>query len=114
MTFDFRDRFGLSVDNIGDSITFGEAVDLVAELRDQPGSRTHASSAGWSWPATIADIATILHAESFINVHRDRKVTREPIRLPRPWSEKPAAAEVTAEERAQLRARLVASSPFAD
>lgn len=91
---------------------FGEAIDLVHGLADTPGTRTHAELNDWSWPATFTDLAIISHAEWYMNVHRNPKKTGE-ITYPRPWSDQKPTVVVSDEERADLRARLVASSPFA-
>jgi hypothetical protein len=105
-----RDRARLSVFDIEEQrIPFGEAIALVYGFRDEMGTRTHASVNDWAFPATIADLVTIEHAEWYMNAHRTEK--SGPIRLPRPWpAAAPAEAQVTDEERARLRAILAASS----
>jgi len=66
--------------------------------------------AGFDWAASYADIAGILHAEWYMNVHRDTKTAKEPIKLPRPWSAKDPNADVTAAERAELERKLLERS----
>lgn len=68
----------------------------------------------YEWPASYVEIAQILHAEWYLNVHRDREASKEPIRLPRPWSTKDPNADVTAEQRAELEQTLLARSALRD
>ncbi|WP_404474847.1 hypothetical protein [Microbacterium aerolatum] len=68
----------------------------------------------YDWPASYADIAQLLHAEWYMNVHRDRDSSKEPIRLPRPWSTKGPNADVTTEELAELTEQLLARSALRD
>lgn len=48
-----------------------------------------------------------------MNANRDTTVHPDPVRLPTPWAVA-QRAEVTAEERASLRAELAARSAFAN
>lgn len=47
-----------------------------------------------------------------MNANRDTKVHPDPVELPTPWTQS-QEVDVTAEERAQLRAQLEARSAFA-
>lgn len=107
--FDFRERLHLSLDEVGQSITFGEAEAHIITLRNMPGTHTHASVSGWNWPASIADLVAIRHAEWYINVHRKADVP--PIELPRPW---PSPDDVTPEELEALEQKLQERSAFRD
>lgn len=49
-----------------------------------------------------------------MNVHRDREASKEPIKLPRPWSAVDPNADVTAEQRAELEQKLLARSALRD
>lgn len=50
-----------------------------------------------------------------MNTNRDRKIQPDPIELPVPWDRNKAAAEqVTDEERAALKAKLLKHSAFAE
>lgn len=80
----------------------------------ETGSHLFAEMRDYDWPASYADIAGILHAEWYMNVHRDTKASKEPIKLPRPWSDKDPNADVTAEERAELEQKLLARSALRD
>ncbi len=85
LRFDFRHTFGLCLDDVGDTITWGEAVDLVEELQRDTGSHLFASIAGYKWAASMADIATILLANRAIN-----EGTRgTPVMLPLPIGGEP-------------------------
>lgn len=68
----------------------------------------------YDWPASYVDISQMLHAEWYMNVHRDRDATKEPIKLPRPWSAKDPNADVTAEQRTALEQKLLARSALRD
>jgi phytoene/squalene synthetase len=73
----------------------------VNTLAATPGTHTHASVEAWDWPATYAEISTILQAMKVVNFIRDQDVT--PIRLPFPWRD---ADAVTPEERLVAEAEL--------
>lgn len=114
LTYDFRVRFHLPLSSIGGEVTYGEAILLISELKRETGSHLVMSLRGWDWSASNADIALITHAEWYMNVHRDTKASKEPIKLPRPWSEKDPNADVTAQERAELEQKLLARSALRD
>ena len=96
---------------MGVSLAYGEAIDLVDELLTTPGTHAHASLQGWDWPATFADIAAIAHAEWYMNVHRDRDISPQAIRLARPW---PDVDAVTPEERSEYEQQLLRRSAIRD
>jgi hypothetical protein len=82
-------------------------------LRDQS-SHLWASLAGWSWVASWGDVATVQLLEMYANTHRDEKSQPKPIELPMPFDRVAKTADVTKEERDELRAQLVARSAFRD
>lgn len=111
LRFDFRDRFGLSLDDAGDGYTFGEALDLVRELVDEQGTRSHAAVRGWAYALSTTN-QTLQHLlELYAAVHRDTKKQPKPMSLGWPW---PEQADVTEEEREALTQQLIARSALAD
>lgn len=112
MTWDLRRYLGLSIDDLGLTVTWGEAIDLVSELTRESGSHLFAALAGFRFAASQADLAGIVHAEAFLNVNRDAKEYPEPIRLPSPISS-PEHELPTDEELTRARATLDESSMFA-
>ena len=110
MRFDFQHYFGKSIDEIGKSIRYGEAIDLVEELQREVGSHLSADIAGWEIAATYGDLLALFRTEAYLSVHHDPK--KPPVEMLRPWSD--GQADVSPEERARLKAILVASSPFRD
>lgn len=52
LAYDFRSRFGLSIEAIGDTVTFGEAVLLVSVMLRDPSSWTQAAWSGWKYPVS--------------------------------------------------------------
>ena len=54
-----------------------------------------------------------IHASAFINSNRDLKEHPDPHKLLFPWPHEAADADVTPEERAALRAKLLRHSAFA-
>ncbi len=110
LRFDFRDRFGLSLDDIGTTYTYGEAFDLVDGLRATRGTHTHAAAARWKYPMTRAEISLQTIEISFANVHRDVKVHPQPFTADWPW---PGEDDVTPEEREALTEQLIRRSALA-
>lgn len=94
---------------VGESVPYGEALDLVRELRKEWASHLVASESGWSWVSSLGDIVATLHAESYINVHRE-----DTFRLPKPWDNDAPAVVVTDVERAELVEKLERRSAFRD
>lgn len=110
--FDFRARLQLNLDDVdGRGIVYGHAIDYVNELLNEPGTHLHASMAGWEWPATWAEVMSIVHAEAFLNLYRDRQAYPDPLDPLRPW---PTVEVVSEEERAHYEQLLAARSAFAD
>lgn len=103
----------MSIDRIGRDFTFGEGKSLILELMRESGSHLFANLAEFNIAASQSDVASILHAEWYMNVHRDHKKVREPIQLPRPWSAG-GADQVSADERAEYEQQLRARSAFAE
>jgi hypothetical protein len=55
-----------------------------------------------------------IHAKSFINANRDSKKYPEPVDLVFPWPKTASEEDVTPEERAALKAKLLRHSAFAE
>lgn len=51
-----RERYGISANQIGKTITYGEAWDLVYQLLDDPSNPLCAEIAQWSYPARLIDL----------------------------------------------------------
>lgn len=110
LRFDFRDRFQLGLDDIGDAFTYAEAGDLVDGLRETLGTRTHAAAARWAYPMTQAEIAAQGLLLAFTNVNRDPKAHPRPLTFPWPW---PGEDDVTPEELEELTQQLIRRSALA-
>ena len=67
---------------------------------------------GWTHAVAYGEFLAWTHATAFMNANRDVDKHPDPIELPTPWSQT-QEVDVTAEERAQLRAELTARSAFA-
>lgn len=98
---------------IGRKCTYGEALDLVDQLQLDTGSHISAELSGWLFPASYGELMAGLHAQAYINVHRDVKKHPNPFAG---WSplpgDKSERADVTPEEREMLRQSLIARSAF--
>lgn len=110
LRFDFRDRFGLSLDDAGDRYSFGEAIDLTLELLAEQGTRSHAAVRGWAYPLSLTDQWLQQMVEILGAVHRDTKKQPQPITFGWPW---PQESDVTDEEREALTQQLIARSALA-
>lgn len=109
LMFDFRRYFGLSLDDLGEGLPWGEGLALIQELQREWGSHLFADLSEWEFAASYGEVMAGLHVEAFANKDRDKK--QQPIKLPHPWPDA-AKPKVTAEERAQLEARLASLSVF--
>lgn len=99
------------MEEIGRSVSFREAVHLVAGLQQDQGSHLFASMAGWSYPMSRQELYLGGLLQTVSNALRDEKA--EPMRLEWPWPSEDKAPEVSDEERATLKAQLNAASAFA-
>lgn len=69
------------------------------------------SRQGWTYPASLADLIGVLHAEAYLKVHS--KKDSSAIHLPRPWDG--AKAEKVTEEDVKIAVeRLTRRSAFRD
>lgn len=78
---DFRSRFNISFDDVGESISWIEAVYLVSVLMRDPTSWLQSAYAGWKYPVShewmlLAELFDLEH-----QVNSKKKVKP----LPRPW-----------------------------
>lgn len=110
LRFDFRDRFGLSLDDAGDGYTFGEAIDLALELLDEQGTRSHAAVRGWAYALSTTEQMLQHLVEMYAAWHRDTKKQPQPVTFGWPW---PVESGVTDEEREALTQQLIARSALA-
>lgn len=110
MTFDLRHLCGVSVNDIGGSVKYGEAIALVDQIMAHDGSHLRSKISGFNRPASTAEVIAMIHAEAYVNAHLGEDAT--PIVLPRPWDPAPSAEDVTPEERADLAAQLKRRSAF--
>ena len=79
---DFREKFNISILDIGDKIRYDEAALLVVSLLKDPQSWLHATLAEWDYPISrdwllLADLYDLQHAS---------KTKRKPKPYPRPFS----------------------------
>lgn len=110
LRFDFRDRFHESLDELGVTVRYGEAIDLVEGLLETRGTRVHAAVRDWAYTMTRDQQLMQLLVELYAEVHRDPKKRSTPMSLGWPW---PDEADVTEEEREALTQQLIARSALA-
>lgn len=101
----------MRLDDIGETVSYGEAVDLIGGLSAEAGTHTHAAVHGWAYPLSNGEIYSQLLAVAFINTHRDRKKHPQPLEASWPW---PDRDEVSPEELAHYEQMLARRSPFRD
>lgn len=81
LTFDFRTKFQLSIHDIGDRITWLEAVYLVAVLLRDPTSWLQAVHAGWKHPVSQEWMVAVHTYDLLAAVNSKNK----PKPYPTPW-----------------------------
>lgn len=87
--YDLR-KLGMSLDDIGEAYSWADAVAVVEQLKRDTGSHLWASLAGYSWAASMADVALILMATRKLN--EGRAAGDPPIELPLPFQPERAEA----------------------
>lgn len=76
------------------------------------GSHLMADLRKWEFAAGYGEIAGMLLAASYMNNNRDRKIQPDPIDMVWPWPDDSKVADVTPEERVQLKKDLLRRSAF--
>lgn len=71
--YDWRSRFGLSIDVVGDTMSWDEAVMLTRELLKDPSSHVTAAVNGWSYPWSAETFILADLFDAYVMVHTDRK-----------------------------------------
>lgn len=113
LEFDFRNKLHAPLSWLGGpKLRYGEAKRLMLELMKDSSTHLYADLAQQSYVGSHADAATVLLAESYFNVHRDRSVISEPVTLRGPRYKHDTSADVSAEEREQLSEQLRRRSAF--
>ncbi|HWJ07759.1 MAG TPA: hypothetical protein VNS46_00190 [Nocardioides sp.] len=76
--YDWRTRFGMPVDDIGESMTYGEAIALVEVLTQDTSSWVFAAHANWSYPASreVLVLADLFDAFAKANFKRPEPYPR--------------------------------------
>lgn len=109
LTFDFRHELGMPLAEVGESIPWAEAVLLVEQLGERPGTHYWSARHGFTAPTTYGELAVILQAQAVINLLRPKG--SDPVKLPIPLA--PDEVEtVTPEERKELVEYARATAPF--
>jgi hypothetical protein len=83
IAYDFRNRFNLSIFDVGDEFTWLEAVHLVAILLRDMASWTHASVVEWDYPVSREWIVSAHTYDLLAAVNTKKK----PKPYPAPWPE---------------------------
>lgn len=110
--FDFRHFLHISLGDVGESVSFGEALDLVVELLKETGSHLVAELTGLNRPMSWADMSMVILAETYLNAHRDPKKQPKPVTLFDMWEKRDPNSDVTTERRAELEEQLERRSAF--
>ncbi|VXB32787.1 hypothetical protein [Pseudoclavibacter sp. 8L] len=108
---DFR-KLHLAWSDVGRAVTWGEAISLVRELQRDTGSHLFASIQGFSYIASLPQIASVLLLEHEKNKYREEG--QERFKFPLPMSRGDEKPVVTPEERAAGKAELAKRSVFRD
>ena len=112
LRFDFRHFLHVPLSEVGQSIPYGEAADLIVGLLKETGSHVVAELSGLRRPMSWADLAMITLAEAYLNGHRDEKKSPRPIQLFDLWEKSDPNADVTPERRRELEEQLERRSAF--
>lgn len=101
-----RETFSVGLSDLGDALSWGEAIVLIEEASADPSTALGAELAGWAYPATMPQLLTMIGAIG--SERASRKVM--PWALSSPRSNQPKA---TTEEVAIAQAELEDGIVFA-
>jgi len=81
LSYDLRHFLNISINDLGHSVPYREAIDLIAMMRRNPTSYVHASEEGWTFPVSFEWIV-LKHSFDLL-----AKVNSEsaPPEYPAPW-----------------------------
>jgi len=100
---------GLSLLDVGVSCSWGEALLLYASLIEDPTSHLAAAEAGWSYPASVAELAVTLLSQGVLSYLLEKGKS---VSFPLPWERRPEQEVVAPEVAEELRERLQQYSAF--
>jgi hypothetical protein len=80
LEYDWRARFNMSLDSVGSSMSYGEAVRLSGVLAADPSSHLAASLAGWKAPRSFEWLVLADLFDAFCRANYER-----PTAYPRPF-----------------------------
>lgn len=103
--YDFRSRFGLSIDDIGSSVSWREAVLLTAVLLREPDSWLQAVVNEWRFPVSKEWIMLVQQFDAFLAAN-----SKHPKPTPMPWQAPIRSGKPTLPQE-QVRAILDAMRP---
>lgn len=101
---------GLDLEDLGGSLRYGACLELLAGLRIEWGSHTHASDQGWAFPLSRGEFASQIQTEKLVNWFRNPDDSSPPFHFHRPWADVDSA---TPEERDAGEQELLRRSAFA-
>jgi hypothetical protein len=104
---DFRQQFGISIYEIGESVSYAEAVDLVRALSNDPQTHLFADLAGWQYPYSRTDL---LLADLWDLLAKVNSADDDAPRHPRPYSDNPGTRKQLGDtghrSEAEIKAKL--------
>ncbi|MEX8031678.1 hypothetical protein AB6V29_01435 [Microbacterium sp. 20-116] len=104
-----RASCGVSISELGDGLTWGEAHSLLTRAAGDSATALGAELAGWAYPASMPELLTIL-----ISAGGEKALVKAAMGA-MPWAMKtPRGSDATAEEVATAQAELEDSIVFAD
>lgn len=81
LSYDLRHYLNISINELGHSVPYREAVDLIAMLRRNPTSYVHATEEGWTFPVSFEWIILKHSFDLLAKVNSES----EPTPYPAPW-----------------------------
>lgn len=107
VAYDFRSRFNLSTEQIGDGVTYLEAIYLVAVLMRDPSSWLQAAESDWDYPVSREWIVLTHTYDLHAAVN-----SKKPKPYPKPWpDENTTKIGSKRQDRNTVEARLEMMNP---
>jgi len=84
-------RMGIGLEDLGETISWPEAFDLINRLQVEMGTHTHASVHGWDFPATYGELLQQRLTQRVFDFLRGKDDDR--VDVPVPWTAGPIASD---------------------